>query len=130
LAAIIWLTADAPRPTLLVYKLKTMPASGPPSLSRRLRRHRPFFAVYGKQRRFEWHENSDPELHNYQLDNRLAAYSFSAATRNSAHQRRSRDFLGIQELRRAGGRAAARQPDDRWFGTEASRQVKRDALSF
>ena len=36
----------------------------------------PFFALYGKQDEFEWHENRDPGTHNYQIDNRMAAYSF------------------------------------------------------
>jgi hypothetical protein len=37
---------------------------------------RPFFALYGKQEDFSWHENRDPGTHNYQLDNRKAAYEF------------------------------------------------------
>jgi cephalosporin-C deacetylase-like acetyl esterase len=36
----------------------------------------PFFKLYGKQDLFTWHENRDPGNHNYQLDNRLADYSF------------------------------------------------------
>ena len=36
----------------------------------------PFFALYGKQDDFAWHENRDPGTHNYQLDNRMAAYEF------------------------------------------------------
>ena len=36
----------------------------------------PFFALYGKADNLNWHENRDPGDHNYQLDNRLAAYSF------------------------------------------------------
>jgi hypothetical protein len=37
---------------------------------------RPFFRLYRKDDAFEWHENRDPSTHNYQLDNRLAAYRF------------------------------------------------------
>ena len=37
---------------------------------------RPFFALYGKQDDLAWHENRDPGTHNYQLDNRIAAYEF------------------------------------------------------
>ena len=36
----------------------------------------PFFALYGKAENLDWHENRDPGDHNYQLDNRLADYSF------------------------------------------------------
>ena len=36
----------------------------------------PFFALYGKADNLNWHENRDPGDHNYQLDNRLADYSF------------------------------------------------------
>jgi len=37
---------------------------------------RPFFKLYGKEDVFNWHENRDPGTHNYQMDNRLADYSF------------------------------------------------------
>ncbi len=36
----------------------------------------PFFDLYGKADNLNWHENRDPGDHNYQLDNRLADYSF------------------------------------------------------
>jgi hypothetical protein len=36
----------------------------------------PIFKLYGKEDALEWHENRDPATHNYQLDNRLAAYRF------------------------------------------------------
>jgi dienelactone hydrolase len=36
----------------------------------------PFFALYGRADNLNWHENRDPGDHNYQLDNRLADYSF------------------------------------------------------
>jgi len=36
----------------------------------------PFFKLYGKEDALDWHENRDPATHNYQLDNRLAAYRF------------------------------------------------------
>jgi Acetyl xylan esterase (AXE1) len=38
----------------------------------------PFYSLYGKSDVFTWHENRDPGNHNYQLDNRLADYSFFA----------------------------------------------------
>jgi hypothetical protein len=37
---------------------------------------RPFFKLYGKEEDLSYHENRDPGTHNYQLDNRLAAYRF------------------------------------------------------
>jgi dienelactone hydrolase len=38
----------------------------------------PFFRLYGEADRLEWHENTDPSTHNYQLDNRMASYRFFA----------------------------------------------------
>ena len=37
---------------------------------------KPFFRLFGKEDTFQWHENTDPSTHNYQLDNRLQAYRF------------------------------------------------------
>jgi len=37
---------------------------------------RPVYQLFGKQDGFDWHENTDPSTHNYQLDNRLQAYRF------------------------------------------------------
>jgi dienelactone hydrolase len=37
---------------------------------------KPFFRLFGKEDVFQWHENTDPSTHNYQLDNRLQAYRF------------------------------------------------------
>jgi dienelactone hydrolase len=39
---------------------------------------RPVFGLYGRADALEWHENNDPGTHNYQLDNRIAAYRFFA----------------------------------------------------
>jgi dienelactone hydrolase len=36
----------------------------------------PFFGLYGKPDTLNWHENRDPGDHNYQLENRLADYTF------------------------------------------------------
>ncbi len=36
----------------------------------------PFFGLYGHADNLYWHENREPGDHNYQLDNRLADYSF------------------------------------------------------
>ena len=37
---------------------------------------KPFFKLYGKADNLAWHENSNPGVHNYQLDNRQQAYRF------------------------------------------------------
>jgi hypothetical protein len=37
---------------------------------------KPFFKLYGKADNLVWHENSNPGVHNYQLDNRQQAYRF------------------------------------------------------
>ncbi|HVX66841.1 MAG TPA: acetylxylan esterase [Bryobacteraceae bacterium] len=37
---------------------------------------KPVFEKFGAAEAFDWHENRDPGTHNYQLDNRLAAYRF------------------------------------------------------
>ncbi len=73
-----WLVAmRAPRPTLLVYNAEDNCCfRGPlakPYVYDGVRR---FFALYGKEGDFDWHENRDPGTHNYQLDNRQASYRF------------------------------------------------------
>jgi len=70
----------APRPTLLIhnaeddccYRAPIVKPLNYDAIS-------PFFKLYGKERGFQWHENTDPSTHNYQLDNRLAAYRFFSA---------------------------------------------------
>src|SRR6185436_18871790 len=37
---------------------------------------RPIYKLYGKDDAFTWHENTDPGTHNYEVDNRQAAYGF------------------------------------------------------
>jgi hypothetical protein len=73
-----WLAAlRAPRATLLAYNAEDdccfRAAMVKPGVFDGVR---PFFALYGKQEDFAWHENRDPGTHNYQLDNRMAAYEF------------------------------------------------------
>jgi hypothetical protein len=73
-----WLAAMmAPRPTLLVYNAEDdccfRAAMVKPGVYDSVQ---PFFALFGKPADFAWHENRDPGTHNYQLDNRLAAYDF------------------------------------------------------
>jgi hypothetical protein len=73
-----WLAAlMAPRPTLLAYNAEDdccfRAAMVKPLVFDGIR---PFFSLYGKEDAFRWHENRDPGTHNYQLDNRMAAYEF------------------------------------------------------
>ncbi|MEN6604984.1 MAG: hypothetical protein ABFD86_21445 [Bryobacteraceae bacterium] len=67
----------APRPTLLIYNAEDNccfrgPLVKPDIYDAVV----PFFKLYGKAANFAWHMNTDPSDHNYQLDNRLAAYRF------------------------------------------------------
>jgi dienelactone hydrolase len=67
----------APRPTLLVYNAEDDCCfRGPMAKPLIFDTVKPFFKLYGQEDAFEWHENRDPGTHNYQLDNRLAAYRF------------------------------------------------------
>ena len=67
----------APRPTLLVYNAEDDCCFRAPMVkSGVFDSIQPFFALYGKQTDFAWHENRDPGTHNYLLDNRIAAYDF------------------------------------------------------
>lgn len=73
-----WLAAlRAPRATLLAYNAEDdccfRASMVKPGVYDAIR---PFFALYGKLDDFAWHENRDPGTHNYQLDNRMAAYEF------------------------------------------------------
>ena len=73
-----WLVAlRAPRPTLLAYNAEDdccfRAAMVKPGVFDAIR---PFYSLYGKSDDFAWHENRDPGTHNYQLDNRIAAYEF------------------------------------------------------
>jgi dienelactone hydrolase len=67
----------APRPTLLVFDAEDDCCFRGPIVKPLLYDGiKPFFKLYGKESDFQWHENRDPGTHNYQLDNRLAAYRF------------------------------------------------------
>jgi dienelactone hydrolase len=67
----------APRPTLLIYS-ENDDCCFRASLVRPyvFDRIRPFFALYGKEHSLEFHANTDYNGHNYQHDNRTAAYRF------------------------------------------------------
>ena len=67
----------APRPTLLVYNAEDDCCfRGPLVEPLVFQAIKPIFRLYGKEGDFAFHENRDPATHNYQLDNRLAAYRF------------------------------------------------------
>jgi len=73
-----WLAAlMAPRPTMLIYNAEDdccfRAAMVKPGVFDVIR---PIFGLYGKHEDLGWHENRDPGTHNYQLDNRMAAYEF------------------------------------------------------
>ncbi len=70
----------APRPTLLIYNAQDSCCFIGPMVKPELYdKVVPFFALYAPPAaNFAWHENMDPGDHNYQLDNREAAYRFIA----------------------------------------------------
>ncbi|HEY3099174.1 MAG TPA: acetylxylan esterase [Methylomirabilota bacterium] len=69
----------APRPTLLIHNANDeccfRAGLVKPYLHDAVK---PFFALYGKQENLAWHENVEPGTHNYERDNRRAAYRFFA----------------------------------------------------
>ncbi len=71
------LAMRAPRPTLLIYNDEDNCCFRAPLVKpRTYDAIKPFFALYGKPENLQWHENADPANHNYQSDNRQAAYQF------------------------------------------------------
>ena len=67
----------APRPTLLAYNAEDDCCfRGPMAKPFIYDAIRPIYALYGKEELLQWYENRDPGNHNYQLDNRIAAYKF------------------------------------------------------
>ena len=71
----------APRPTLLIYNAEDDCCFRAPLVKPLVfDAMRPLFALYGAGEALQWHENLEPGTHNYQKDNRLAAYRFFAAS--------------------------------------------------
>jgi dienelactone hydrolase len=67
----------APRPTLLIHNAVDSCCFRAPLVKPYIYDAvKPFFAMYGAQENLGWHENFDPGVHNYQLDNRIQAYRF------------------------------------------------------
>src|SRR5579872_7353174 len=67
----------APRPTLIIHNAEDDCCFRAPLVKPYIYEDvKPFFRLFGKEDAFQWHENTDPSTHNYQLDNRLQAYRF------------------------------------------------------
>jgi dienelactone hydrolase len=67
----------APRPTLLIHNAVDSCCFRAPLVKPYIYGDvKPFFAMYGGQENLAWHENFDPGVHNYQLDNRIQSYRF------------------------------------------------------
>jgi dienelactone hydrolase len=67
----------APRPTLLINDAEDDCCFRGPLVKPLIYDAiRPFYALFRDENDFAYHENRDPGTHNYQLDNRLAAYRF------------------------------------------------------
>jgi len=67
----------APRPTLLIHNAEDDCCFRADLVKPYIYSNiQPFFTLYGAESAFAWHENRDPGSHNYQIDNREAAYRF------------------------------------------------------
>jgi dienelactone hydrolase len=67
----------APRPTLLINNAEDSCCYRAPLARPNIYDPiKPFYALYGKSDALEFHENTDPSTHNYELDNRQHAYRF------------------------------------------------------
>jgi hypothetical protein len=67
----------APRPTLLIHNAEDSCCFRADLVKPYIYTEiKPFFRLYAADVAFGWHENRDPGTHNYQLDNREAAYTF------------------------------------------------------
>jgi dienelactone hydrolase len=74
----VFLTAmRAPRPTLLINNAEDSCCFRAPLVKPYLYDQvKPYFAMYGAQDDFQFHQNTDPGYHNYKLDNRQQSYRF------------------------------------------------------
>ena len=73
----LFVAMRAPRPTMLIHNAEDTccfrAALVKPYIYDQVR---PFFELYGKPDAFAWYENTDPGTHNYQVLNRVHAYTF------------------------------------------------------
>lgn len=74
----VFLTAmRAPRPTLLINNAEDSCCFRAPLVKPYIYDQvKPFFAIYGAEGGFQFHQNTDPGYHNYKLDNRQQSYRF------------------------------------------------------
>lgn len=74
----VFLTAmRAPRPTLLINNAEDSCCFRAPLVKPYIYDQvKPYFALYGAQEDFQFHQNTDPGYHNYKLDNRQQSYRF------------------------------------------------------
>lgn len=74
----VFLTAmRAPRPTLLINNAEDSCCFRAPLVKPYIYDQvKPYFALYGAQENFQFHQNTDPGYHNYKLDNRQQSYRF------------------------------------------------------
>ena len=76
----LFVAMRAPRPTLLIHNAEDTccfrAALVKPYIYDAVR---PFFDLYRKPEAFAWYENTDPGTHNYQILNRVRAYTFFTA---------------------------------------------------
>ncbi|HEU5335281.1 MAG TPA: acetylxylan esterase [Terriglobales bacterium] len=73
-----WFVAmRAPRPTLLIHNENDDCCFRAPLVKPYIYDQvQTFFRLFGREGNLAWHENRDPGIHNYQLDNRQQAYAF------------------------------------------------------
>ena len=74
----VFLTAmRAPRPTLLINNAEDSCCFRAPLVKPYIYDQvKPYFALYGAEGDFQFHQNTDPGYHNYKLDNRQQSYRF------------------------------------------------------
>jgi dienelactone hydrolase len=74
----VFLTAmRAPRPTLLINNAEDSCCFRAPLVKPYIYDQvKPYFALYGAQGDFQFHQNTDPGYHNYKLENRQQSYRF------------------------------------------------------
>ncbi len=67
----------APRPTLLIHNAVDSCCFRAPLVEPYIYAQvKPFFQMFASSDALGWHQNLDPGVHNYQLDNRIQAYRF------------------------------------------------------
>jgi dienelactone hydrolase len=90
----------APRPTLLIHNVNDeccfRAGLVKPFIHDAVE---PFFALYGRGQNLGWHENVEPGTHNYERDNRRAAYRFFA--HHFGLPLRDVEAAGSEEVKRA-----------------------------